>query len=123
MCRTASPHPPARSWTARADNAFESALRAHAIDAGLDVVPQLSIDLGFRVVRPDLVDQGRRLVLEADSWTYHAERSAFTRDIERYNDLVLAGWRVLRFTREMVLNQPRLVRLTLSEAVTLPPGA
>lgn len=77
----------------RAVNAFESALRALALDAGLEVVPQLPVELRERTVRPDLVDVGRRLVVEADSWTYHAERSAFSRDMLRYNALVVEGWR------------------------------
>lgn len=100
----------------RAENPFESVLRAQAIDEGLDVVPQQPIDLAERRVTPDLVDAGRRLVIEADSWTYHAEKSAFSRDMWRYNALVVEGWRVLRFTREMVMDQPDRVRAVLRAA-------
>jgi very-short-patch-repair endonuclease len=100
----------------RAENHFESVLRAQAIDEGLDVLPQQPVDLAERRVTPDLVDAGRRLVVEADSWTYHAEKSAFSRDMWRYNALVVAGWRVLRFTREMVMDQPDRVRAVLRAA-------
>lgn len=47
-------------------NAFESVLRALAIEAGLDVEPQVWIAEDGQRIRPDLVDEGRRLVLEAD---------------------------------------------------------
>jgi len=62
----------------RADNPFESVLRLHAARAGLAVVPQVTIgDIG----RPDLVDEGRKLIIEADSWTWHEKTPArHTRD-------------------------------------------
>ena len=99
----------------RSANAFESVLRAHAIEAGLDVVPQAELDLVTGTVHPDLVDHGRRLVLEADSWARHATRSGHRSDCSRYNLLVLAGWRVLRFTWEQVMTQPAYVRWVLSQ--------
>lgn len=93
----------------RAANPFESVLRALAIVAGLDVVPQLVIAEGDLRVRPDLVDEGRRLVLEADSYQFHGSRKALLRDCERYNALVLHGWTVLRFGWEHVILQPDYV--------------
>ena len=48
-----------------AANPFESMLRAIAIEVGLSVVPQFGIWLGDdEVIHPDVVDTGRRLVLE-----------------------------------------------------------
>jgi very-short-patch-repair endonuclease len=99
----------------RAANPFESALRALAIGAGLTVEPQRPLDLGSGIVHPDLTDVARRLVLEADSWTHHATRSAHRRDCARYNLLVLRGWLVLRFTWEQVMLDQAYVRWVLDQ--------
>jgi len=98
---------------ARAANPFESVLRALCIEEGLDVVPQHPIDLATGTVHPDLVDVLRRLVLEADSWSFHATRKAHRRDCARYNLLVVHGWRVLRFTWEQVMHDQAYVRWVL----------
>jgi len=93
----------------RAANPFESVLRAHAIGAGLQVVAQVVITVGTARVRPDVVDESRRLVLEADSYEFHGKRAALLRDCERYNALVLHGWTVLRFGWEHVMLHPGYV--------------
>ena len=102
---------------ARAANPFESVLRALALDAGLDVVPQRELGLGTGVVHPDLVDEERRMVLEADSFSFHTGRRAHRSDCARYNLLVLLGWRVLRFTWEQVMHEQTYVRWALGLAV------
>jgi len=99
----------------RAANAFESVLRALCIEAGLHCEPQVALDLGTGTIHPDLVDEERRLVLEADSWTFHARRKAHSRDCARYNLLVIRGWRVLRFTWEQVNHDQAYVRWALAE--------
>jgi len=95
----------------RAANPFESVLRAIALDVpGLDLVPQLSIYDGLDFLgRPDLVDEARRIVLEADSFEFHGKRRALTRDCERYNAFTLRDWFVLRFAWEHVMYQPEYV--------------
>jgi very-short-patch-repair endonuclease len=104
-----------RHADARSANPFESVLRALALEAGLDVEPQVAVDLGTGVVHPDLASVSRRLVLEADSWTHHATRTAHARDCARYNLLSINGWLVLRFTWEQVMTQPAYVRWVLSQ--------
>lgn len=105
-----------------AANAFESALRALAIRAGLDVTPQTSIAVagvaGERdvVVHPDVVDVERRMVLEAESWEFHTSKTAFQRDCWRYTMLVLQGWTVLRFTWWQVTHEPDWVVACLQQA-------
>lgn len=100
---------------ARADNPFESVLRAIALGVpDLSVEPQVWIE---GIGRPDLVDVARRLVLEADSFEFHGRRAALTHDCERYNALVADGWRVLRFAWEHVMFQPAYVRGVLELAV------
>lgn len=101
----------------RAANPFESVLRALCIEAGLVVEPQVELGMMTGTVRPDLVCRSRLLVLEADSWTFHASRKAHKRDCARYNLLVLHGWRVLRFTWEQVMLEQSYVRWVLAEVV------
>ena len=65
----------------------------------------------------DLAFPKIKLALEIDGWTYHSSPSAFERDRWRQNDLVLAGWRVLRFTPLMLTETPQAVVATVKRAV------
>jgi very-short-patch-repair endonuclease len=104
----------ARSADARPANAFESCLRGIVLEAGVTgFQPQLVVDLGSRVVRVDLGDPGRRIVLEADSYAHHGTRDALVRDCERYDELIREGWRVLRFSWEHVVFRPEWVAETV----------
>ncbi|MGV8910508.1 MAG: DUF559 domain-containing protein [Propionicimonas sp.] len=49
------------------------------------------------------------LVLEVDSWEYHGSQEAFELDRRRQNGLMLAGYRVLRFTTPMITGDPAAV--------------
>jgi very-short-patch-repair endonuclease len=103
---------------ALAANPFESMLRALAIEVGLSVRPQVGIPLSQgEVVHPDVVDTGRRLVLEADSWEFHTGKEAHARDCRRYTLLVVHGWTVLRFTWRQVMHDPDFVRWCLASLV------
>lgn len=105
----------------RAANPFESVLRALAIDEGLDVEPQVPLwESGVRA-RPDLTDEKRGLILEADSFEWHGSRAALKRDCRRYTAMIVAGWRVLRFSWEDVMHDQDYVRSVL-RAVARPPG-
>ncbi len=105
---------------ALAANPFESVLRALIIESGhLAVQPQLAIAASGRVWHPDLVDVERRIIFEADSWTFHATRDGHGRDCVRYNALAMAGWLVLRFTWEQVMLSPTYVRSVLDELSSL----
>jgi len=96
-----------------AANPFESVLRGIALEAGLEVRPQSPIPLGPITVHPDVVDRGRRLVIEAESWEWHGGKGAFQRDCWRYTMLVVDGWTVLRFTWWQVMHEPDFVRSCL----------
>jgi very-short-patch-repair endonuclease len=109
--------------TPLAANPLESVLRALALEVpGLAVQPQVLIeDRGFRG-RPDLVDQERRIVIEADSFEFHGHRAALARDCVRYTGLAIRGWTVLRFSWEDVMLEPDYVRQVLLWAVQGPDG-
>lgn len=105
----------------RAANPFESVLRALAIDAGFDVVPQYEIEVDGKLIHPDLVDPIRGIALEADSWTWHRTKEAHERDCWRYTALVVTGWTVVRFTWQQVMLSPAYVAWALSELQAPPP--
>jgi very-short-patch-repair endonuclease len=110
----------AREADPRAANPFESVLRAVALDVpGLDLQPQVVIGDRHGQGRPDLVDQSRRLVIEAESYQWHGSRKALRRDCRRYTRLVLLGWHVLRFSWEDVMFEQAYVRDCLLEAAAL----
>ncbi|HSU34607.1 MAG TPA: DUF559 domain-containing protein, partial [Propionibacteriaceae bacterium] len=58
-----------------------------------------------------------RLAIEIDGRAFHADAVAFENDRWRQNDLVNAGWRVLRFTAQMVEESPELVVAMILEAL------
>jgi hypothetical protein len=58
-----------------------------------------------------------RLVLEADSYGWHRSPSALNTDRERDVELVLAGYRVLRFTYEQITQRPRWVAKCIAAAL------
>ncbi len=117
----ATPRAPGRSscitvahWAdGRAANAFESVLRGRLIEAGITTfVPQYAITAGPLSLHVDLADPVAGVVLEADSFEFHGSRADFRRDCERYDELVAAGWRVLRLPWELVMHdRERLLRL------------
>ena len=77
----------------RADNPFERCSGASCVSAGLtSFEPQGEIWIGRRLIRPDLVDQAARVVIEADSFAFHGAPQDLERDCERYDTLTAAGW-------------------------------
>jgi hypothetical protein len=99
----------------RSANPFESVLRGIVIEAGLQPVPQLALELDGLVYHPDLTDEGRRVVIEGDSWTPHATKEGHERDCARYNSFSSEGWTVLRFTWQQVMLSPSYVRFVLAK--------
>jgi very-short-patch-repair endonuclease len=103
----------------RAANPFESVLRAICLEIpGLQVEPQVWVTETARV---DLLDRRNNLILEADSWEFHGERSAFVRDVRRYTCFVRLGYAVVRFTWEEVMFEQDYVRAVLTDMVRLGP--
>lgn len=108
----------AKAATAKAENPFESVLRAIALDVpGLRVRPQVLV-VERPSVRPDLSDDRLRLAIEADSFEWHGNRRALMRDCRRYNLLGIHGWWVLRYSWEDVMLDPGYVAASLAEMVT-----
>lgn len=99
----------------RSANPLESVVRAVALGVPrLRLVPQVDLPgLG----RPDLYDEQLRLVVECDSFGFHASREALLHDIERYNAFELAGLRLLRFGYEHAMNDAGYIERTLRGAI------
>ena len=103
----------------RADNPFESVLRAIASDVpGLRVVPQQWVG---HVGRVDLLDARLGLVIEAESFEFHADRASLDLDVRRYTAMARLGCSVVRFTWEEVMFDPDYVRAVLVDLVRLGP--
>ncbi|WP_427888935.1 type IV toxin-antitoxin system AbiEi family antitoxin domain-containing protein [Kribbella sp. GL6] len=86
---------------------LESMLRALLISAGIEgFEPQVLVCGGSFRARVDLGHRRARLALEADSFEFHGSRRHFTADCLRYDELVAAGWLVLRLTYEQVIGDP-----------------
>lgn len=117
-----------------AANAFESALRAIALEVpGLCVETQVvltdtgqewfgdlaAVEADACLYRVDLADRRLRIVLEADSYTWHGTYGGFAKDCWRYSCLVAGGWLVLRLTWDAVMNRPDEVRALLERLVDL----
>lgn len=84
---------------ARAESPPESRLRLALVQAGLSPVPQFEVYAGGRfVARVDLAFPQLRIAIEYDGRAVHEREDVFARDRQRQNDLVRAGWLVLRFS-------------------------
>jgi very-short-patch-repair endonuclease len=58
-----------------------------------------------------------RLIVEADSYAWHRAPSTLDDDRERDAELLLAGYRSLRFIREQLTSRPNYVARTLLRAL------
>lgn len=93
---------------------LESVLRALLISEGIDgFEPQLLVSPGWFHARVDLGHRSAQLAIEAEGFEFHGSRQDFATDCHRYDDLVAAGWLVLRFTYEQVIGDPAWVVATI----------
>ncbi len=61
---------------------------------------------GVDVRYPDFLFDDIKLILEIDGREHHGSREAFEADRRRQNQLVEAGWTILRFTATQVTSEP-----------------
>ncbi len=52
----------------------------------------------------------KRLAIETDGYRWHASRERFETDRTKGNELVLAGWRVMRLTDRHLRNEGEVLR-------------
>ena len=87
--------------------------------AGLGLpAQQHRVKIGGRTIRIDLAFPEQRIAIELDGWDAHGVRSAFDADRARANELVILGWRVVRFTSttpaEVLVDQVRRLLNTVA---------
>jgi very-short-patch-repair endonuclease len=93
---------------------LESVFRALLINEGVDgFEPQLLVSSGWFRARVDLGHRLAQLAIEIEGFEFHGSRRDFAADCHRYDELVAAGWLVLRFTYEQVIGDPAWVVATI----------
>ena len=99
----------------RAESPPETRVRLLLTGAGLAPVPQYDVHnaAGRWIARVDLALPRLRLAIEYDGQLVHELPGAFTRDRARQNDLVLAGWTVLRLTAADLRRHGHVAQLVL----------
>jgi len=81
------------------DSELERTVLQAILDAGLpEPISQHPVKLGRNTYRLDLAYPDHKIAIEVDGFAFHHDRGTFDRDRQRQNDLVTAGWTVLRFT-------------------------
>jgi very-short-patch-repair endonuclease len=99
-------------WAIITESQLESEFLRIMVAAGVQL-PQAQVRIvkrgGRTIGRVDFVYPELRLVIELDGERYHADRNTFRSDRRRQNDLVLEGYRVLRFTTWDVFAAPNYV--------------
>lgn len=95
-----------------AEEAFLAIVRRAALP---DPVPQCPVE----GKRRDFVWPAQRVVVEIDSHTFHNTANAFEQDRVRDNEVTLAGWAHLRFTRRRVVFKGTEVQRDLIRALRL----
>jgi very-short-patch-repair endonuclease len=95
-----------------AEEAFLEIVRATGLP---DPIPQCPVEGRRR----DFVWQQAKVVVEIDSRTFHNTAKAFEQDRLRGNEVTLAGWTHLRFTRRRVVHRHKDVQRDLTKALRL----
>jgi very-short-patch-repair endonuclease len=82
--------------------------------------PQVNlwIPLGAGGYEADFAWPEQRVIAEADGREAHGTRQAFEHDRRRDRELLLAGWRVVRFTWREIQHEPETVARTLLALLT-----
>lgn len=104
----------------KSGSVLESLARVLLTEAGLgpeETQLVVRTSAGRWIGRVDFAWPSARLVVEVDGFAFHADRTAYRADRRRGNALVLAGWRLLRFSWEDVVHHPEEVVAAVREAL------
>jgi len=105
---------------AKARAEVEIAAVAALLEAGLPR-PQIAFRVrdgsGHLIAEVDLAYPMWRLALEIDGYRWHSTPAQKRADETRQNQLILAGWTVLRFSAEVVRRNPRTLVDTVARAL------
>ena len=87
----------------QAEHELVSVLRQARVTGWIANFP---VRIGGRRYFIDVAFPEGRLAVEVDGRAHHSDARAFQRDRQRQNDLVAAGWTVLRFTWDDLVRRP-----------------
>jgi len=88
------------------DSHLESRVYEALIASGLPApARQHKVIAGSRTYYLDLAYPAQRVAIEVDGFDFHRGRESFDNDRRRQNDLVRAGWTVLRFTSRSTVDE------------------
>ncbi len=108
-------------WVGTNESALEDEFR-RIIDRSLLPIPvaqyEIRDDRGMFIGRADFAYPERRLVIELDGYRFHSDPEAFARDRNRQNRLLLAGYRILRYTAKDLRQNPDRVVADLVRSLT-----
>jgi very-short-patch-repair endonuclease len=96
--------------------------RSEAERCALDLIRKAGLPMPETNVRiagheVDVLWREQKLVVEIDGFEFHSMRSSFERDRRRDQELVAAGYRVIRVTWRQLTHQPEAVVATLATAL------
>jgi hypothetical protein len=80
---------------------------------------EIRLPSGLFVARVDLAYPPALLAIECDSDKWRSGRQRRQADLERQNRLILAGWTILRFTWDHLIDEPHLVQAQVRKALQL----
>lgn len=66
----------------------------------------------------DILFKRLRVAVEIDGYEFHSDREVFETDRVRQNALVLDGWLVLRYTWQMIIDEPERIIAEIRTALT-----
>lgn len=92
-------------WS-QAERRFHDMLDRHGVTGW---VANATIRVGDASYAPDVGFGATPVACEVDGYEHHSSREAFTKDRQRQNALVLAGWTVLRFTWDMLADEQAVI--------------
>jgi REase_MTES_1575/Transcriptional regulator, AbiEi antitoxin len=88
------------------DSNLESRVYEALVASGLPTpARQYKLVAGSRTYYLDLAYPVQRIAIEVDGFDFHRGRESFDNDRRRQNDLVRAGWTVLRFTSRSTIDE------------------
>jgi very-short-patch-repair endonuclease len=94
----------------RAERILHKILRAAQIVGWL---PNHSVVIAGKRYVIDLAWPEEMIAIEVDGYGEHSKRDAFQRDRTKQNDLIAAGWTVLRFTWRDLVDRPQSVVIAI----------
>lgn len=80
-------------------------------------LPAPEVNVALNGLEVDFLWRSQRLVVEVDGHQFHGHRAAFERDRRRDQELLAAGYRVLRVTWRQLVDEPIALAVRIGQAL------